>query len=140
MTNAALKRTKIVCTLGPASEMVETIRAMVQSGMNVARLNFSHGTYSNHALLLRRIRQVERETGQIIGVFQDLQGPKIRVGNIPKSGVLLRSGKTITFVSGTSRYAAAHHVIPVPYPLAHFVVANQHLLFDDLQQHKFQYH
>ena len=82
------KRTKIVCTLGPSSETVTTITDMVKSGMNVARLNFSHGTREHHAMLIERVRQVEKKTGEPILIIQDLQGPKIRVGALPKEGVV----------------------------------------------------
>ncbi|MBI5222522.1 MAG: pyruvate kinase, partial [Candidatus Magasanikbacteria bacterium] len=69
------KRTKIVCTLGPSSESSETITKMVKAGMNVARLNFSHGTYDNHIMLMGNIRSVAEKTGEPVAIMQDLQGP-----------------------------------------------------------------
>ncbi len=74
-----MKSTKIVCTIGPSSEKIEVLREMVKAGMNVARLNFSHGTYENHALLMQNIRTVSKELDVPIAIIQDLQGPKIRV-------------------------------------------------------------
>lgn len=74
-----MKSTKIVCTIGPSSEKIEVLREMAKAGMNVARLNFSHGTYENHALLMQNIRAVSKELGVPIAILQDLQGPKIRV-------------------------------------------------------------
>ena len=89
------KRTKIVCTLGPASDTEPLITDMVKSGMNVARLNFSHGTHAEHAVVIERIRTVEKKLGTPIGIMQDLQGPKIRVGIVPIEGVRLESGSMI---------------------------------------------
>ncbi|MFH1047762.1 MAG: pyruvate kinase [Patescibacteria group bacterium] len=91
------KRTKIVCTIGPASWNKETIKKMVDEGMNVARLNFSHGAHEEHAEMIRMIREVADETGEPIAILQDLQGPKIRVGSLPKEGIELVSGKKIVF-------------------------------------------
>jgi pyruvate kinase len=91
------KFTKIVCTIGPASDSKEKLTEMVKAGMNVARLNFSHGTYENHAELIRKIREVSAELGEPIAILQDLQGPKIRVGELPPDGVMLENGAEVTF-------------------------------------------
>ncbi len=88
-----LRRTKIVCTLGPATESRDQIRALVEAGMNVARLNFSHGTLDWHRRRIRTIREITAETGRPIGILQDLPGPKIRVGEIPQGPVKLKAGK-----------------------------------------------
>ena len=74
-----MKKTKIVCTLGPASQSVKTLTEMVKAGMNVARLNFSHGDHENHALLIKNIREVAKKLNTTITIIQDLHGPKIRV-------------------------------------------------------------
>lgn len=76
--------TKIVCTLGPASQELLTIERMIQSGMRVARLNFSHGSYENHAMLIKNIRTVSKKLKTKVLLMQDLQGPKIRVQNLEK--------------------------------------------------------
>jgi pyruvate kinase len=124
------KRTKIVCTLGPATETVEMIRALVDAGMNVARLNFSHGTYENHAMLIARVRQVEQETGRSIAIVQDLQGPKIRVGTLPTQGVELRKGETVVFDTACQTYEGGS--IPVGYSALHtHVQIGERLLLDD---------
>jgi pyruvate kinase len=72
-------KTKIVCTLGPTSESVKILSEMVEAGMNVARLNFSHGDHENHALLIKNIRQAAQKLGKTVAIVQDLHGPKIRV-------------------------------------------------------------
>ncbi len=77
-----MKKTKIVCTIGPSSESVQVITEMVKNGMNVARLNFSHGDHENHLLLMTNIRKVSQKLGMPIAIIQDLHGPKIRVGKM----------------------------------------------------------
>ena len=74
-----LRRTKIVATLGPASERPKTLRKMIRSGLDVARLNFSHGSADEHRQRARRLRKAAEECGRDIGLLGDLQGPKIRV-------------------------------------------------------------
>jgi len=76
-----MKNTKIVTTIGPASESKEELRALAQAGMNVVRLNFSHGEHSWHKEVINRVREVSEELGQPIGILADLQGPRIRIGN-----------------------------------------------------------
>ncbi len=93
------KRTKIVATIGPASEKYETLCAMIKAGMNVARLNFSHGTYDNHALLIKNIRKAARACKKEVAILQDVQGPRIRVGELPKEGVSFKKGDVMRFVS-----------------------------------------
>lgn len=88
------KKTKIVCTLGPACDNYETILAMVCSGMDVVRLNASHGTLSQFSRFIRYVRRAEKETGKAIGIMLDLQGPKIRTGNLA-SPIDLKSGQEI---------------------------------------------
>lgn len=125
-----LKRTKIICTIGPASESVETMKALVEAGMNVCRLNFSHGTHEQHAEFIRRIRQVATETGEPLCILQDLQGPKIRVGTLPEEGVMLKKGETIIFTSEAGADIPAK--LPVTYPkLSEDVKPGQQLLLDD---------
>jgi len=93
-----MKRTKIICTIGPATESVNKIEALAKAGMNVARLNFSHGTYSHHAQLVRHIRQAARATGQPIAILQDLQGPRIRLGELPTEGIAIKRGDKVALV------------------------------------------
>ena len=76
------KRTKVLATIGPASDSLETIEALIRAGVNVFRLNFSHGSHESHYEVLQRIRQAEKNTGLLTGVLQDISGPKIRVGKL----------------------------------------------------------
>jgi pyruvate kinase len=101
------RRAKIVCTLGPSSNSETAIRDLVRNGMDVARLNFSHGTHEEHARTIERVRRVARKEGRTIAVLQDLQGPKIRTGRLKdRTPVSLRKGSRVTIttrdVPGTS--------------------------------------
>lgn len=93
-------RTKIIATIGPASSDLKTLVAIGAAGMDVARMNFSHGDHASHALALTKIRQAGQRLGQPFGVLQDLQGPKIRVGDVGK-GVFLEEGKEAVFTTGS---------------------------------------
>ncbi len=124
------KRTKIVCTLGPSCDTVDIITKMVKAGMNVARLNFSHGTYEHHTQLINNIRKVEKETGEPVAILQDLQGPKIRVGNLPEEGIELKEGENITF--DTSLTELVDNKIPVDYKELHeHVKPGERMLIND---------
>ena len=78
-----MRRTKIVCTLGPATARPEQIEALLDAGMNVARLNFSHGNHEWHAERIRTLRGLAKDRDQPLAILQDLAGPKIRIGDIP---------------------------------------------------------
>jgi len=93
------RRAKIVATLGPASSDEDTIRDLIQAGMNVARINFSHGSQSDHADSIQRIREVARDLEQPITILQDLQGPKIRTGEIEGGSIILRVGQKLTLTT-----------------------------------------
>jgi len=90
-----MRRTKIICTLGPATASLEKIRELIRAGMDVARLNFSHGTREDHARFAQWVRQAARELGRPVALLQDLCGPKIRTGALrgPRA-VPLRPGQT----------------------------------------------
>lgn len=93
-----MKKTKIVCTIGPACESQAILEKMIRAGMNVARLNFSHGTYAHHSKLIKNIRAVSKKIGQPVAIMQDLQGPRIRIGEVNKNGVELTKGKRVALV------------------------------------------
>ncbi|SHI99208.1 pyruvate kinase [Desulfatibacillum alkenivorans DSM 16219] len=84
--------TKIVATLGPASDSPEAMRALIKNGMNVARINFAHGTHEEHAKKIADLRAISSELGIPVAILQDLGGPKIRVGDLPSEGVSLKAG------------------------------------------------
>jgi len=94
-----LRKTKIVCTIGPASNSKEVLHRMILAGMDVARLNFSHGSHDDHKKVIDLIRQLCNETGRSVSLLQDLCGPKIRVGEISGGKVILNRGKLITLTS-----------------------------------------
>ncbi len=89
-----MKNTKIIATLGPSSEKITTLTEMVKAGMNVARLNFSHGSYENHATLMKNVRAVSAKLKTPIAILQDLQGPKIRIGKL-KAPLTVKQGEKI---------------------------------------------
>lgn len=94
-----MRKTKIVATIGPASESVETLTRLIQSGLDVARLNFSHGTYEEHAQRIRRIRQASQAVGKHVGIMLDIKGPKIRTGKIQNGQVELEDGAHVTLTT-----------------------------------------
>ena len=85
-------KTKIVCTIGPASNSYEKIEKLIQEGMDVARLNFSHGSHEEHHQVIENIRQASLKTNESVAILQDLGGPKIRIGKIEKEPILLKEG------------------------------------------------
>jgi pyruvate kinase len=111
-----MRRTKIVCTIGPASSSTADLDRLVAAGLDVARLNFSHGTHDEHAEVIRRIREGEARWGRPVAILQDLQGPKIRLGTFGPGGggrVDLEAGGTFTLwanpVVGTAERASITH-------------------------------
>ncbi len=123
-------RTKIVCTLGPASDEEATIRAFIEAGMAVARINFSHGTYVDHARRIDIVRRVARETSHPVAILADLQGPKLRVGLLPPDGMPLAEGETVTLLNRESTTDPA--TIPLPHAeVIHDVRRGDRILLDD---------
>jgi pyruvate kinase len=108
-----MRRTKIVCTIGPASSSREMLDRLVAAGMDVARLNFSHGTHEEHAEVLRTIREGEAAWGHPVTIVQDLQGPKVRLGRFVGGQALLLNGETFTLsaksIIGTDTRATLSH-------------------------------
>lgn len=106
-------RTKIVCTIGPASEDKKTIKRMIKAGMDVARLNFSHGSYENFETIIKNIRSVSKELGVSLCIMQDLQGPKIRVGKMPGNGINVVKGQDVKLTP--KRKTGSKNIIPILY-------------------------
>ncbi len=108
-------RTKIVATLGPASSSPEVVRDLVRAGMSVARLNFSHGSHADHERMVRLLRTVAEELDTPLTILQDLQGPKIRIGQLPQGETTLVAGGTVTLVP-QAEYAGQADCLPIDYP------------------------
>jgi len=94
-----MRRTKIVCTIGPASSSDKMLEALIRAGMNVARLNFSHGDYASHRRVIRKIRHLERKLDKPVAILQDLPGPKIRIGAVAGDRVRLQTRRLFTLTS-----------------------------------------
>jgi pyruvate kinase len=109
----SVRKTKIVCTIGPASDGAETMAALLRAGMNVARINFSHGTHEEHLERLKRLRAVAKDQGVVLAIMQDIQGPKIRIGDLPGK-VMLENGET--FVITTEECEGSANRVSVNYP------------------------
>ena len=121
---------KIVCTLGPASATLEQITALTEAGMDVARMNFSHGTHDNHRSNYENVRAAAAATGRTVGILADLQGPKIRLGKFADGAVLWAEGDDVIIT--TDADAGEHKRIGTTYPqLAQDVEPGDRLLIDD---------
>lgn len=125
-----MKRTKIVCTIGPASNAPATISKLIASGMNVARMNMSHGEHSWHSATIKSVRAAAKKAKTSIGILVDLQGPKIRVGSLPDAGIQLASGDKVVF--STDPKDKLPEFIPVTCAGLHEdVKVGEKMLFDD---------
>ena len=125
-----LRKTKIVCTIGPASEQTEMLQNLIGAGMNVARLNFSHGDYEEHGERIKNIRQAASETGKTVALLLDTKGPEIRTGVIAAPQVELKDGDTFTLT--TEEVSGDEHRVSVTYPgLVDDVSVNSIILIDD---------
>ncbi len=126
------RKAKIVATIGPASDSEEMLEALMRAGMNVARLNFSHGTHEDHARRIARIRQVAKKLGVSVGILQDLQGPKIRVGDLPAPLQLMPDQVVTLYAQEDAPPASQDVCIPVDFPeLFESVHPQDRLLLDD---------
>ena len=115
--NSAKNKTKIVCTIGPASESIPTLEKLLKAGMNVARLNFSHGDFSGHEQVIKNIRQASLNTGIRIAIMADLPGPKIRIGVLEQEPVELSEGNqfvltTDDIIGNQSRVSISFDKLP----------------------------
>lgn len=124
-------RTKIVCTIGPASSSVSMLLKMMRAGMDVVRLNFSHGTHDEHKVLARNVRRAARTMKKHIAILQDLQGPKIRVGNLPKDGVKLSKSQKVVFTTSSSEFEKTGEIQITHATLHKDVKKGQRIFLDD---------
>jgi pyruvate kinase len=109
-----MPRTKIVCTIGPASRSPETLEQLIRAGMNVARLNFSHGTQAEHLEVITAIRRIAERLSRPVAILQDLAGLKIRIGEIASGSVTLEAGAPFTLT--TRPVLGSRQEVSVPYP------------------------
>lgn len=126
-----MRHTKIVCTIGPASNSEERIEQLMRAGMNVARLNFSHGTQNDHAIVIERVRSISARLGCAVAILQDLQGPKIRTGQ-------LKDGQPVMLVDGAETTITTRPIIgdanmfaTTYQPLPQDVKVGDRILLDD---------
>jgi pyruvate kinase len=127
------RKAKIVATIGPASDSEAILSQLINAGLDVARLNFSHGTHEQHADRIARIRKVSRELDKPVTLLQDLQGPKLRVGDLPGEGIPLTVGQRVILTSLDEPLTAPDGlVIPLDVPnLAQSVTKGNRILLDD---------
>ncbi|MDA0269104.1 MAG: pyruvate kinase [Cyanobacteria bacterium] len=126
----ALRRTKIVATIGPATSQPDVLRSIIEAGATTLRLNFSHGTHDDHQRSIRLIRQIAFELNQPVGILQDLQGPKIRLGRFADGSIHLSKGDPFTLTSHS--LAGTQTISSVTYePLVDEVPAGATILLDD---------
>ncbi len=125
------RRTKIVCTLGPSSSDADTIRELIRAGMDIARLNFSHGSHDDHAELIRYVREAADDEGKVVPILQDLQGPKIRLGPIRNDVVPVGKGQRLTLTTEPVEYGTAERVQITYDLLAQDVSVGGRILIDD---------
>ena len=92
-------KTKIICTIGPASETLEVLERMIRAGMDIARLNFSHGDYERHRRVIGNIRSAAKAAGRRVAILADLPGPKIRIGMLEQEPVDLNAGDEFTLTT-----------------------------------------
>ncbi len=128
------RKTKIVATLGPASSTHEMIKKLFEAGADVFRLNFSHGTHADHQERVQMIRAVEKEVGRPIGIFADLQGPKLRLGAFKDGGIDIEKGMRFTLDSNPAPGTQQRVCMPHPEVLEVLEVGTD-ILLDDGKVH-----
>ena len=132
-----MRRAKIIATLGPALDDPIRLRAAIEAGADVFRFNFSHGTFEDHRARVELVRELGEQAGCVIGTLGDLQGPKIRLGEVSEGGVTLEPNEQVVLVAGESSLSMTHEedgvpVLPVVYPaLADDVSTGSLVLIDD---------
>jgi len=123
-------KTKIVATLGPASDSEEALKKLILAGVNLFRLNFSHGSHRHHLEMIQKIRAISGRLGKNVGIMQDLSGPKIRLGQLFSEKTILKNGSTIKLCAGSK--SNSPDCLPVSYPrLSQEVKRGDHILLGD---------
>lgn len=127
-----MRRTKIVCTIGPASESEENVQALLAAGMDVARLNFSHGTHEEHGKRITTLRREAAKFGKHLGILLDTKGPEVRTGKVPEGGIVLNNGSE--FILDTDLSLGNQQRVGITYTeLWRKVNPGSHILIDDGQ-------
>jgi pyruvate kinase len=124
-----LKKTKIIATIGPSSEQEKVLEKLIALGIDCARLNFSHGSHQEKSRNIKLIRQLNKKLGKHVAIIADIQGPKIRIGNLPESGIELKVGQEVTIDTGTREFYKDR--IPLPSLLFRDGTKEGHLVFLD---------
>ena len=109
-----MRKTKIIATIGPASEKVDILKKMIESGMNVARLNFSHGNYEEHRRRIYNLRQADAETKGLLAIMLDTKGPEIRTGRLKDGTIKLETGQV--FILTNREVPGNNQEVQVSYP------------------------
>ena len=109
------RKAKIVATLGPASQDEATIQQLVEAGMDVARMNFSHGTHEEHGARIELVRKVSDKLKKPVTILQDLQGRKMRVGVLPTSGIQLTAGQNVTLAETAEKAEDTGTTTVIPF-------------------------
>lgn len=125
-----MRRTKIICTVGPATCTPEKLEGLVKAGMNVARLNFSHGAYEAHAQTYHHLRRISKDLHKPVAIMQDLCGPKIRLGKLPPEGLMVEAGMEVTFVLQEKGESLDELPLPLPTLFA-MMRAGEPILIND---------
>jgi len=120
-------KTKIVCTIGPSSSSLAKLEGMMKSGMNVARLNASHGEFKEHALNIRNIRELASKSRRMVSIFMDLPGVKIRIGLLQNGSVMLKKGREVVLT--TRHVLGSEGIIPVEYKQLYKSVSKGKIIF-----------
>jgi pyruvate kinase len=124
------KRTKVVATIGPAARDEQVLRQMIRNGMDVARINFSHGDHETHGKAIDDVRRIAQEEGAVVAILCDIQGPKIRLGKIVNEPIPLRPGDKITLTLDEAD--GSNNVVSIPHPeFVKDIKSGMHLLLDD---------
>lgn len=138
MHASSRRKVKIVGTLGPSSQTLEQIEALIRAGLDTARLNFSHGTHDAHRGVFKAVREAAKNAGKHVAVLQDLQGPKLRVGKLAPEGIQLKAGdEVLLFPEGATPKSSTQGRIAIPIsaeiagPLSQDVRKGSKILFDD---------
>src|SRR5476651_321317 len=119
MLAASFKRTEIVATIGPASNSPQVLEELLLAGVNMFRLNFSHGTQEEHGAVHKAVRQLSEKHSKPVAVLFDIQGPKIRVGTLPTDGLPFVRGNTVRFEHGADYEATG--IIPVQHDVSRYL-------------------